>query len=62
MVSEHPFGVVWYVVVSVRDVDGARYKLSCQKAKTNFRNFVVKNDRFRAIIAPRCDVDGRDDV
>eukprot|EP00913_Durusdinium_trenchii_P035444 g33170.t1 len=39
-----------------------QYKLSCQKAKTNFRNFVVKNDRFRAIIAPRCDVDGRDDV
>ncbi|CAK9071745.1 unnamed protein product, partial [Durusdinium trenchii] len=27
-----------------------QYKLSCQKAKTNFRNFVVKNDRFRAII------------
>ncbi|CAJ1420984.1 unnamed protein product [Effrenium voratum] len=29
-----------------------QYKLSCQKAKTNFRNFVVKNDSFRAIIEP----------
>ncbi|CAE7825699.1 ragA, partial [Symbiodinium necroappetens] len=29
-----------------------RFKLSCQKAKTNFHNFEVKNDKFRATMEP----------